>query len=210
MSISSQLWLPAAECNMTHCLYNGARIGLSRSLSLRPSCLQPSIFRNPSSSSRHNLSIWTRTRPVTQLHQPFSIVSRNASTSTPVSEIASSVSPSVPAPPPSWLDHLPRSLTWTRPYFELSRLDKPIGSWLLYWPCGETSKAVVQPVVESLTASSFIDCSLVNYNGSLFLRVSHIVHNISTRTLWYWCRCDARSRMHHKRPLGPRYRQQSR
>lgn len=23
-----------------------------------------------------------------------------------------------------------------RPYFELARLDKPIGTWLLYWPCG--------------------------------------------------------------------------
>lgn len=39
-------------------------------------------------------------------------------------------------PTPSWLDGLPKSLKWTRPYFELSRLDKPIGSWLLYWPCG--------------------------------------------------------------------------
>lgn len=41
-------------------------------------------------------------------------------------------------PPPSWLDKLPQRLRWTRPYFDLARLDKPIGSWLLYWPCGES------------------------------------------------------------------------
>ena len=31
-----------------------------------------------------------------------------------------------------WLDHLPRPL---RPYIQLMRLDRPIGIWLLFWPC---------------------------------------------------------------------------
>jgi 4-hydroxybenzoate polyprenyltransferase len=35
-------------------------------------------------------------------------------------------------PPVSWVQ---RSLEAARPYAMLARLDKPIGSWLLAWPC---------------------------------------------------------------------------
>lgn len=33
----------------------------------------------------------------------------------------------------SWLDHLPKKIA---PYAYLTRIDKPIGTWLLFWPCG--------------------------------------------------------------------------
>lgn len=33
---------------------------------------------------------------------------------------------------PSWVDRLPYSV---QPYARLARFDRPIGSWLLYWPC---------------------------------------------------------------------------
>src|SRR6187431_563638 len=34
----------------------------------------------------------------------------------------------------NWVDtHAP---SWSRPYLRLSRLDRPIGSWLLLMPCG--------------------------------------------------------------------------
>jgi 4-hydroxybenzoate polyprenyltransferase len=36
------------------------------------------------------------------------------------------------AVPSNWVEAAPRSL---RPYLQLMRLDRPIGSWLLYWPC---------------------------------------------------------------------------
>jgi 4-hydroxybenzoate polyprenyltransferase len=36
------------------------------------------------------------------------------------------------AVPSGWMDHLPPSL---RPYLQLMRLDRPIGTWLLFWPC---------------------------------------------------------------------------
>src|ERR1700754_1541080 len=36
------------------------------------------------------------------------------------------------AVPLSWVETAPRPL---RPYLQLMRLDRPIGSWLLYWPC---------------------------------------------------------------------------
>ncbi|KAK9767294.1 4-hydroxybenzoate polyprenyltransferase, mitochondrial [Basidiobolus ranarum] len=32
----------------------------------------------------------------------------------------------------TWIDHLPSSIA---PYFYLTRIDKPTGTWLLYWPC---------------------------------------------------------------------------
>src|SRR6195256_3335554 len=31
-----------------------------------------------------------------------------------------------------WIDDAPRTL---QPYLRLMRLDRPIGAWLLYWPC---------------------------------------------------------------------------
>ena len=34
--------------------------------------------------------------------------------------------------PTSWVEHAPRAL---RPWLQLMRLDRPIGTWLLFWPC---------------------------------------------------------------------------
>src|SRR5215469_7662752 len=36
------------------------------------------------------------------------------------------------AVPTSWVEHAPR---WLRPWLQLMRLDRPIGVWLLFWPC---------------------------------------------------------------------------
>lgn len=41
-----------------------------------------------------------------------------------------------PPAPPSILDRLPSFAKPIRPYLELTRIDKPIGTLLLYWPCG--------------------------------------------------------------------------
>jgi len=35
-------------------------------------------------------------------------------------------------PPPSWVERLPPGI---QPYLYLARVDKPIGTWLLLWPC---------------------------------------------------------------------------
>jgi 4-hydroxybenzoate polyprenyltransferase len=34
--------------------------------------------------------------------------------------------------PASWVEHMPARV---QPYLRLMRLDRPIGTWLLYWPC---------------------------------------------------------------------------
>ncbi|GAA6062465.1 hypothetical protein JCM10212_005368 [Sporobolomyces blumeae] len=39
------------------------------------------------------------------------------------------------APVPTWAKYLPKRFEWTYPYLSLARLDKPIGTWLLFWPC---------------------------------------------------------------------------
>ncbi len=41
--------------------------------------------------------------------------------------------PTPDAQPASWVDRLPATL---RPYARLARFDRPIGTWLLLWPCG--------------------------------------------------------------------------
>ena len=40
--------------------------------------------------------------------------------------------PTPDALPASWVEHSPRAL---RPWLRLMRLDRPIGTWLLFWPC---------------------------------------------------------------------------
>src|ERR1044071_9627102 len=34
--------------------------------------------------------------------------------------------------PASWVEHAPH---WLQPWARLARLDRPIGTWLLFWPC---------------------------------------------------------------------------
>ncbi|KDE04281.1 hypothetical protein MVLG_05309 [Microbotryum lychnidis-dioicae p1A1 Lamole] len=53
---------------------------------------------------------------------------------TPFDELAPiTITPQYPLPP--WANTLPKALRWTHPYVSLARMDKPIGTWLLYWPC---------------------------------------------------------------------------
>ena len=56
-------------------------------------------------------------------------------------------------PVPDWADRLPARLKWTHPYMSLARMDKPIGTWLLFWPCGQfnLSSACGGPSVAWLT-----------------------------------------------------------
>ncbi|GAA5877515.1 hypothetical protein JCM16303_003360 [Sporobolomyces ruberrimus] len=53
--------------------------------------------------------------------------------SKPIPSTSSAVLPASPIP--SWAKHLPNRLKWVHPYLSLARLDKPIGTWLLFWPC---------------------------------------------------------------------------
>ncbi|KIJ70235.1 hypothetical protein HYDPIDRAFT_79081 [Hydnomerulius pinastri MD-312] len=56
------------------------------------------------------------------------------------------------SPPATWVDHLPASV---RPYFYLTRIDKPIGTLLLFYPCAWSitmaSYALEAPLTTPLT-----------------------------------------------------------
>ena len=49
--------------------------------------------------------------------------------------LSGTVSNAPPAPSTTWVDRLPKSI---RPYLYLTRIDKPIGTLLLYYPCSQS------------------------------------------------------------------------
>ncbi|GAA5910191.1 4-hydroxybenzoate octaprenyltransferase [Sporobolomyces salmoneus] len=83
---------------------------------LRPRPLTPSCS-TLISSSRY-LSTLPSPSPVTD-PKPLTTTSASLTTS----------------PIPPWAKYLPGKLKWIHPYLSLARLDKPIGTWLLFWPC---------------------------------------------------------------------------
>lgn len=74
-------------------------------------------------------------------------------------------SPSVPSiPAKTWVDILPPKV---RPYFYLTRIDKPIGTLLLYYPCSELG---LLDVVRHLLRCNLLR-SMVDHNG--LVRATH-------------------------------------
>ncbi|KAJ1959169.1 Para-hydroxybenzoate--polyprenyltransferase, mitochondrial precursor (PHB:polyprenyltransferase) [Dispira parvispora] len=59
-------------------------------------------------------------------------IARTITVSPERSNVPSSSSVQSPTTYGNWLDRLPSS---ARPYLFLLRVDKPVGTWLLYWPC---------------------------------------------------------------------------
>ena len=58
-----------------------------------------------------------------------------------------------------WVQHLP---DWAKPYAYLARVDKPIGTALLLWPClWSTALAASQNIEEGAYLSAFPDLKLV-------------------------------------------------
>lgn len=114
--------------------------------------------------------------------------------STSIPSITETSTTTALTPPPSWLDKLPTSLRWSRPYFELSRLDKPIGSWLLYWPCGEPTSSKESFSIVDISIHS----SLVDYYGGIFVRLSAPVYALSARSFRNWSSSNAWSRLYHQ------------
>ncbi|KAG0238028.1 Para-hydroxybenzoate--polyprenyltransferase, mitochondrial precursor (PHB:polyprenyltransferase) [Actinomortierella wolfii] len=64
------------------------------------------------------------------LIHPFSTTS--SLLSPPTQSSTTNETEAVPKAPKTWLDKMPASI---QPYLYLTRIDKPIGTWLLYWPC---------------------------------------------------------------------------
>ncbi len=65
---------------------------------------------------------------------------------------SSTLSDASPAPPTTWVDRMPKSV---RPYLYLTRIDKPIGTLLLFYPCGRSPR--LMPVLPELTGVLLLD-----------------------------------------------------
>jgi 4-hydroxybenzoate polyprenyltransferase len=85
-------------------------------------CSRSLLRQHNATNARHRALRSTRLswtdKPLAPLKLPYRSVS-NLSTET--------------LPPKSWVDRLPANV---RPYLYLTRIDKPIGTLLLFYPCG--------------------------------------------------------------------------
>ncbi|SRR6266576_1628648 len=110
-----------------------------------------------------------RPRPATIRHVLFSTVSTQRPETT------------------TWVDRLPVAV---RPYLYLTRIDKPIGTLLLYYPCGKycTRNAVL---------SSDKVYSVVNHYGFLCSSTALYHPTDIPRPVRYRCNCNAWCRMHY-------------
>lgn len=97
-----------------------------------------------------------------------------------------------PLPPKPWVEHFPTRL---RPYLYLTRIDKPIGTLLLFYPCGLWSFFCDGQLLS-------VVCSLVHYHG--FLRAGSTLHNPADlpRPIWAGSVSYAWCWLHDKRHLG--------
>ncbi|KAK6907171.1 4-hydroxybenzoate polyprenyl transferase [Kwoniella mangroviensis CBS 8886] len=124
-----------------------ARCSASRSFqksffnpSFRPTFASSSRLTRPSSSSSIRQLSTTRSILNTNANIPSSpsrITQKDAHAPHPsvTSEIIHPQSPLSEPAPKSILDNLPRWASPAKPYLALTRIDKPIGTLLLFWPC---------------------------------------------------------------------------
>ena len=153
-------------------------------VSLRPRApLSSTFFRQQS-----------RLRLKTQILGCGRVECRYTSTSSSADSITTSA-PSQP-PPKSWVERTPQKI---RPYLYLARVDKPIGTLLLYYPCS------VSPPSEIGCRNLDEKHSLVNYDGFVCAsspnnHSSDISESLRGRRVHY-----ARSGMHDQRYVGSEF-----
>lgn len=100
-------------------------------------------------------------------------------------------SPAVPSiPPKTWVDILPPKV---RPYLYLTRIDKPIGTLLLYYPCSELE---LPDLMCHLLRCDLLG-SMVDHNGLVRATYAnkHTAH--LSEPVWRWGPRYARGRMHN-------------
>lgn len=106
-------------------------------------------------------------------------------------EIADPIPP--PAAPVNVLDRLPAFARPIKPYLELTRIDKPIGTLLLYWPCGNYFPLRITGYgSDPLDVSS----SMVHYYGIHRKSSPDNYSAVLPRLVWYGSDHHARRRMH--------------
>lgn len=90
----------------------------------------------------------------------------------------------------NWLDRLPAKLA---PYAFLTRIDKPVGTWLLFWPCGK-----IKTIFNVLFCTHALLFSLEHFNGSLSYWQLHHGRCIHDYLIWYWRLNNERCGLHNQ------------
>ena len=109
----------------------------------------------------------------------------------------------IPQPTPpvqqTWVDRLPTSV---RPYLYLTRIDKPIGTLLLYYPCSESFHRCLHANQNEHIFSSMVHC-----HG--LIRVARAHHNSIEvpGAVRYWSIDHARCGLYNQRHVGSQPRQ---
>jgi len=123
---------------------------------------------------------------------------------TSTSSSAGPITASAPSQPPpeSWVERAPKKI---RPYFYLARVDKPIGTLLLYYPCS-TSVPFIRNRNHGIVTKR-VGGSLVDNDGFVCAQPSDN-HTIDVfDPLRSWCVCNARSGVYDQRYVGPEFGQ---
>ncbi|KAL7409477.1 UbiA prenyltransferase family-domain-containing protein [Mrakia frigida] len=131
---------------------------------IRPSPSSPSLLLT--SSKRFNTTVSSPPPPATTnsaLLQESSVLPTSPLVEVLVKE---------PAPPRTWVEDMPKSV---RPYLYLIRIDKPIGTWLLFWPCAWG--ILLSSTVNSLPLSTPIFYSALFGLGALIMRGAGCIIN---------------------------------
>lgn len=135
--------------------------------------LSPTVFRN-----RPHLRLGTHAPGCRRIER------RCTSTST----AAYLITPSQP-PPKSWVERVPEKI---RPYLYLARVDKPIGTLLLYYPCSASPSPRSEPGI----VMDSVEGRLVDNDGLVRAASPHNHTFDIPDSLWNWRVCHARGGMY--------------
>ena len=119
---------------------------------------------------------------------------------TSTSSQACHIVPSAPSQPPpkSWIERIPEKI---RPYLYLARVDKPIGTLLLYYPCS----AFPFPTLKSGVMMNRIGGRLVDNDGFVRAAAPHNRTFDIPYPLWRRRVCHARGGMYDQRYVGSEF-----
>lgn len=99
--------------------------------------------------------------------------------------------------PTTWVDRFPPKV---QPYLYLTRIDKPIGTLLLFYPCSASADSSGHVAFNVLTVPNVI--SLVNHHGLICAQCTPIHPSEVHHSVWNRRIDHARGGVHHQRPVG--------
>jgi hypothetical protein len=100
--------------------------------------------------------------------------------------------------PTTWVDRFPPKV---QPYLYLTRIDKPIGTLLLFYPCSASLQILLVMWRPCINRHECV-ISLVNHHGLIRAQRTPIRSSEVHHSVWHRCADHARGRVHHQRLVG--------